>query len=286
MAGWKRFVSLLVLVLVMVGNALPVMAAEIDSQEFKQQKLKFMFVKLLWENWPHKDSGYEIKWGGSTHKTIAGEVGRAMGIGDPYLTTFREYSVKPDEEDSMWWPPWCPDRLCKHVYDPELHFGSAPQACSEKAWDAISNYRQGKLREAYQELGRAAHYLMDVGNPYHSNLEGDPHTNKLKHDFYEKYVEGNIQKLGLDTIAYSAPKITITNPYTAVEELASFSRMYKYSLDSAIGVRCNFYDPTGVCLEWEAYAVDEALIKMVAKTMIQKTAGYTKGLIEYFERNN
>ncbi len=109
-----------------------------------------------------------------------------------------------------------PDRLCKHVYDPELHFGSAPQACNEKMSSAILYASQGKFTEAYQELGRAAHYLMDVCNPYHSNLAN---TDKIKHDFYERYVEDKIGEWNLALEASQAPKIPVTNPKDAVKSL-------------------------------------------------------------------
>jgi hypothetical protein len=126
---------------------------------------------------------------------------------------------------------------------------------------------------------------MDVGNPYHSNLGGDLNIIKIKHDFYERYVESYISQRELDNVAYTAPKISISSPYSAVKELASFSAVYRSALDSAIGVRCNYHDPTGACLEWEAYPVNENLIKYVTKNLIRKTAGYTKGLVEYFEIN-
>ncbi|MDI3498952.1 hypothetical protein [Archaeoglobus sp.] len=129
--------------------------------------------------------------------------------------------------------------------------------------------------KAYQELGRAAHYLMDVGNPYHSNLAN---PDKIKHDFYEEYVENHVGDWHLDLEAYQAPKISISNPKDAVKSLAKFSHDFRDELDSAIEV------------EWVGpyYFVsvkDEKTIKQVTLKLVRKTAGYTKGLIEYFNNN-
>jgi len=202
-----------------------------------------------------------------------------MGIGESYLSNFKLGSKLPDEEDSDWWPPWCPDRLCKHVYDPVFGLGSAPQACKEKVESAINYARSGKYQEAYSDLGWASHYLMDVGNPYHSNLlTGNLLENKIRHDFYEQVVDSKWRDWNLANIAYNAPKITVNDPQSAVKDLAFISYEYKDDLDSAIGV--NWVNSVPV-----PYIRDEAKLKQTTQFIVEKVAGYTKGLIEYFEEN-
>jgi hypothetical protein len=273
--------SAVMLVLATIGSAVsPAMAAKDTSKiSEKSPKISPELIKKLLEYWPHTDDGVEVKWAQSTHMLIAEKTGNYMGISGSNLSNFKLGSKLPDEEDSAWWPPWCPERLCKHVYDPVFRFGSAPQACNEKVESAINYAQNGKYTEAYLDLGRASHYLMDVGNPYHSNLfTGNPAENKVRHDFYEQVVYSKWDDWNLDDIAYNAPKITVTDPQKAVKDLAFMSYWYKDDLDSAIGV----YWVNNVPVP---YIKDEAKLKQTTQFLVKKVAGYTKGLIEYFEDN-
>ncbi|WP_202318679.1 phospholipase C/P1 nuclease family protein [Archaeoglobus neptunius] len=110
-----------------------------------------------------------VKYAQSTHMLIAEEVGKYMGLNGESLSRFKLGSKLPDEEDSDWWPPGCPDRLCNHIYDPVVTFGRAPRSCNEKVESAINYARNGNYLDAYLDLGKASHYMTDVGNPYHAN---------------------------------------------------------------------------------------------------------------------
>jgi hypothetical protein len=161
----------LLMVLVMVGSTAAAEEIKNNSKISKEiSKVPPGLIKKILENWPHMDDGVEVKWAKSTHELIAEKTGSYMGISGSNLSNFKHGSTLPDEEDSDWWPPWCPERLCKHVYDPAFKFGSAPLACNEKVESAINHAQNGNYTGAYLDLGRASHYLMDVGNPYHSNL--------------------------------------------------------------------------------------------------------------------
>jgi len=209
---------------------MPVMVAKEVNAE-KSPEVSPVIKKLL-VYWPHMDDGAEVKWAQSTHELIAEKTGSYIGI-----LNFKVGSKLPDEEDLDWWPPWCPDRLCKHVYDPVFKFGSAPQVCKEKVESAIGYAQNSNYTGAYLDLGRASHYLMDVGNPYHSSLfTGNPAENKVRHDFYELIVYNKWSDWNLGDIAYNAPKITVTDPQNAVKELAIIFYVHKDDLDSAIGV--------------------------------------------------
>lgn len=106
----------IVLALAVLSSA-PAMALEMEMELTQQQGiLGSVFTKLLWENWPHKDS-VGIKWMNITHKMIAEECAKAMGIPSSYVAVLKEYSVAPDMEDQGW------DRIYKHVYDPYLFGG-------------------------------------------------------------------------------------------------------------------------------------------------------------------
>lgn len=262
----KAVLVLLVLVMLssVVSPAMAVTAAKPNKTLSKGQ------LKKIWDEWPHKNGEVGILWSQYTHQWIAYEAGRAMGISEPYLSTFWNYSAAPDDEDWGW------DRLYKHVYDPVYNWGGAPDACKEKVDSAIYYAVWGSdLEMAYQELGRAAHYLMDVGNPYHSSVwlpDGG------RHDFYESVVNDNIFNWNLDDIAYSAPKITVTDPKQAVKDLASYSRQYRDDLDSLI--QYDEYSGTHYI-----FPGDEERVKQITQDLVRKTAGYVKGIIEYYNEN-
>jgi hypothetical protein len=199
-----------------------------------------------------------------------------MGLTGANLDNFVYGSWIPDEEDQGW------DRFYKHVYDPGIGFGGfggAPDACKEKMESAVQYAYWGNFVNAYQDLGRASHYLMDVGNPYRSNLLAiNPLENEIKHLFYESIVESKWDEWDLGDIAYSARRIEVNDVEEAVKELARYSRQYKDELDSAIGVYYinDFPIP---------YIADEEGLEEVTKRLIRKTAGYTKGLIDNFNDN-
>ncbi|WP_202318680.1 hypothetical protein [Archaeoglobus neptunius] len=102
--------------------------------------------------------------------------------------------------------------------------------------------------------------------------------NKARHDFYELLVRDKWVDWSLSNIAYNAPKITVTDPEEAVKTLATMSYWHKDDLDSAIGVYWIYNAPV-------PYVKDEAKLKQTAQFLVKKMAGYTKGLIEYFENN-
>jgi len=250
------------LVLVVLGSVVsPAMAAKQDKTLSKEQ------IKKIWSEWSHKNGEVGILWTQYTHQWIAYEAGRAMGLSGTYLYIFWNYSAAPDDEDQGW------DRLYKHVYDPVYNWGGAPDACKEKVDSAIYYaYLEGDLEMAYQELGRATHYLMDVGNPYHSSLWP---TDKARHDLYEQTVHeklSNNDEWNLRQIAYNAPKITVTDPAQAVKELADISNDYRNELDKTMAEV-----PQGGLI-----VVDEEKMKQITQELVRITAGYVKGLIEYY----
>ena len=259
----KRALAVL-LVLVMLGSVMPAMATEQVKTLSKGQ------LKKIWNEWPHKNGEVQILWMNTAHQTIAEKAGEAMNMGQPYLSIFKQYSVAPDTEDQGW------DRFYKHVYDPYYDWGGAPDACKEKVDSAIYYaVWAGGLEMAYKELGRASHYLMDVGNPYHSNLWP---PGKVRHDFYENLVEGNFNNWNLDDIAYNAPKIAISDPKQAVKDLASYSKQYRDDLDALIEL-----DPYTNTPYIPPENMDQ--VKQITQDLVRKTSGYVKGLIEYYNEN-
>lgn len=99
-----------------------------------------------------------------------------------------------------------------HFYDP----GTAANYVGDKSDtanvrfsnhynNAVKGYKDGNKELAYQELGRALHYLQDMNEPHHAtNLPGLEGTNGiyLTHDDYEAWVERNFYNYSLTT----APK--------------------------------------------------------------------------------
>jgi hypothetical protein len=263
----KRAVAVLLVLVVVSSVVSPAMAAQ------QNKTLSSGQIKKIWDEWPHKNGEVRILWTQYTHQWIAFKAGEAMNMGQPYLTIFWNYSAAPDDEDWGW------DRFYKHVYDPYYNWGGAPDACKEKVDSAIYYaVWGGDLEMAYQELGRASHYLMDVGNPYHSSLWP---PDKVRHDFYESLVHSKFDdqdSWGLKSIAYNAPLISISDPKQAVKDLASYSRQYRDELDSLIKIDPYTNTP---------YIPPENLdqVKQITQDLVRKTAGYVKGLIGYYNEN-
>lgn len=101
------------------------------------------------------------------------------------------------------------------------------------------------------------------------------------YDFYESPVHSKFDdqdSWGLKSIAYNAPIISISDPKQAVKDLASYSRQYRDDLDALIKI-----DPdTGT-----PYIMPEDMdqVKQITQDLVRKTAGYVKGLIEYYNEN-
>jgi hypothetical protein len=101
--------------------------------------------------------------------------------------------------------------------------------------------------------------------------------NKARHDFYEQTVHeklSNNDEWNLRQIAYNAPKVTVKDPSQAVVELATISNSYRNELDKTM---VEF--PLGGII-----VMDEEKMKQITQELVRLTAGYVKGLLEYYDK--
>ena len=201
---------------------------------------------------------------GGDHEMISYYSARAVGVTGPYAQILANHSGDPDEYDTGW------DRYIKHAYDPDIDFGLAPYACNENVSDAKSSFNSGEIVEGYIHLAHALHYLQDVGNPYHTALELNELPHQINHEYYETLVHNHWTEWNLNQTVFHAPRCTVTSPVSAVKSLASYSSSKFIILDTWVTI----YRATG----W-GYALDN--IKGITTDLIKKTAGYSKGLIDY-----
>ena len=148
-----------------------------------------------------------------------------------------------------------------------MGFWCAPDACNENVTDALNSFRKGRYTEGYIHLAHALHYLQDVGNPYHTTFDPLYYPN---HVYYEDLVYDHWSDWNLDDTVYYAQTKNINDPKSAVISLARYSYNWLATLDWAI----DLYKVTG-----DVKYLDT--IKDLTTMLINETAAYTKGLIEY-----
>jgi PKD repeat protein len=104
----------------------------------------------------------------------------------PDPTTAAQHAGDPDVG-----APWnAPDMY----FNPDFQTGVAPTNAQISFWSARNYYQSGDTPSASIDVGRASHYLTDVGNPLHTGRELDQVTDKLLHpngddihSLYENY---------------------------------------------------------------------------------------------------
>jgi hypothetical protein len=98
--------------------------------------------------------------------------------------------------------------------------------------DAVKNYKEGSKEVAYQELGRALHYLQDMNEPHHAaNLPGIEGTNGvyLTHNDYEGWAEKNFYNYSLTTAPNEIYDYALNNnPWIIGHESAVNAKKYAY----------------------------------------------------------
>ena len=219
---------------------------------------KFRQITPLWISDPNPQTL-------GTHEIITYFSARSIGLSRDTAMMLATHSGDPDRYDSGI------NRYIKHAYDPVLNIGGAPDACNKNVTDAINSFRSGDTTNGYTHLAHALHYLEDVGNPYHTWLEPDGlFHNLINHVYYENLVYKQGASWNLHSICYYAQKHYVTSPKSAVKSLAEYSRSKAEILDLWVSI----YRVTG----W-GYALDS--IKGITQEVIEKTAGYVKGLIDF-----
>ena len=208
-----------------------------------------------------EESSVGPMWVGSTHQNIAYEI----------LTT---HSAN-DFVDSRWW-----GELIDHCDDPDawgvlndhyLHnplFGPcADDRVQEYANKALVHFRNGELGLGYEDLAFASHFMMDLGSPWHTYVQGVPY-----HAKFENWVRDNWNSLQLYmSCRNQAPSnYMAANPGKTIEQLAEYLNGLVYTQYS-LQHHYMFY----------GHANDYANFVNSVKYCLSLTAQYTSALYAY-----
>lgn len=149
-----------------------------------------------------------------------------------------DYSVKPDFDENDGGIGVL-GGFRGHYYDPSTaknFMGEKDNTANTRFCDhynkAVSYYKNGDKEQAWQELGRALHYLQDLSSPHHAgnlpNLKG-PKGNTLTHADYEAWVDRHNLKYTVE----SAPKET----YDYVQK----NTTWQIGHEMAVNAKANLY---------------------------------------------
>jgi hypothetical protein len=205
------------------------------------------------------------QWGSTGHKNFAYYGIYQIYKNSNWASIANTYANYPDVND------WGIGRYSRHYYNPKNGIGSAPNACAENAKPARSSYKSGERSRTFYYFGLASHYLSDVGNPMHTSGEVDQFWNSAPHYAYENYVENNWAagyKYG-DIVSSNTQVQTVTNPATAVKNLAAFSNSYYGTLWQKLTQDPNFGSNTDV--------------RYLTTKCVRETAKYNAGLAAYLK---
>lgn len=80
-----------------------------------------------------------------------------------------------------------------------LTYRNAYDLFNDHYWDALNHFNTTRnYQAAYLSLGRAIHYLSDMNQPYHANLQSNDITND-GHERYERWIDDNWGKNGWES---------------------------------------------------------------------------------------
>ena len=128
---------------------------------------------------------------------LAKELKESAGLGEKedlalgeitggYEATVIDYSLKPDEDENQG------STYKHHFYNPvtERNFlgerKGALSKCKEHYGEALTCYKAGNKKSAYEELGRAVHFLEDSNTPVHTGYD-TPTDSVIKLPLHVRY---------------------------------------------------------------------------------------------------
>ncbi|KAH0788019.1 phospholipase [Histomonas meleagridis] len=150
---------------------------------------------------------FALSWGSKSHKSIASHTLAILKKDKPDVYTF--YHV--DAWSKVYQGSYDPDKVEAaagthyYVYDGKVNVGQyypngerhasdeSARTLLEKHYDkALAAYRDGDVENAFLEIGRACHYVEDIGTPPHAagiQYPVDPKETNY-HKIFETYANG------------------------------------------------------------------------------------------------
>ncbi|WP_456369550.1 hypothetical protein [Geoglobus sp.] len=229
---------------------LKILAALQDyTMQFKGVKLK----DLIESN--SKDKSITIQWTPGDHITLTEYSLLSLknvfkkNIPDSRINTISEAADDPD------YPPW-------NNYD---HHGSlAVYNVEQLAELAEIYYSNGNIQAGDETLGKATHYMCDLGNPWHA--VGLLNQDLVTHVMYEDWVHNRIRNGWYDYLA-NLNWIVISSPSTLANDLKDIAAS-KYERLHWIMIS----DPN-----WE----NNLELQVTTSMLLEETVAHNMGLIEY-----
>lgn len=211
-----------------------------------------------------KDVG--VAWSpDQVHDNIARISVTKWGINPYYANIAGNAAVVPDGwSGSQIW------QSLNHYFNPDIPMGLAPVNAQLYGSRANDYWNDGSLTNAYTNLGYSSHFLSDVGNPLHTDLEAEQALNQQLHYDYESYVSDNWDSVH----NFSAIVTNNNNYYTVVSPAISTTSLAIYSNPDAFTIYWTiFFYPTS----WE----ESTSIKTITENVLLRTAKYNLGLVKY-----
>ena len=191
----------------------------------------------------------------------------------PYPDTVGTYSIVPDTwYDNSPEPFHTVFHSIDHYYSP-AGIGNAPANTQSFVTTAKNYYHSGSgyYSQAAANLGYAAHFIEDVGNPMHTGYEWQQYNNRWVHSNYETYVGNRWYSSYFDYVVTNNNNYYwYTNWNQGTKDLAGYTNGY---LDT---IYTKVYNKG---LNWNL--AQDTSIDAVTQNVIQRTAKYTNGLALY-----
>lgn len=167
-----------------------------------------------------------ILWSYDTHEDISYTAGDNLNyVRSAHMDTLKSYATWADDHRNEptelvpWWGlnrhSWVIGDIPVPGYD---NYG--PDSLELYLNKARNQFDQGNVEEAYVYIGKALHYIEDLGNPFHpSSVYGQAH-----HTEYESWVSSHWNEL--KSAMYIDEYYIITDPSEQAKNLAAFSHQY------------------------------------------------------------
>lgn len=209
-------------------------------------------------------------------------------------------------------------RHYNHIYNPtlnitvgsQLYYGGAAGECAKYSNNSLNEYSTGQYSSSSTYLGYASHYISDIGNPMHTGNLANQLLDSLdaiyenimmgnypilswnnfwndflsytymcsidtSHIVYENYVDDNwsVGYAYRDYVSNNTYSIYISNPEQSVIELSDESNSYLDDLWDAVHSNPQTFG-------------SNPDVRFITTHMIQKTARYNVGLVQYITTAN
>lgn len=205
----------------------------------------------------------DSKWWGGGHIDLATLAGQHMGFSR--ATTMGSYADDPDTNDGGWSNLYYQQLSHAYMYTDIgnlWYWGTANLACQDWFNTAKANYSAGSKANGDKYLGYATHYMADVSNSYHADIDYQIWPSAATHAQVEQYIGDHWADV-MNYIRNDYYYYAVSDPNATVKAIALHTHLDHNAIYSAYqqSDKTNFMN------------LEKENIKMVAR--------YLKGLIKY-----